>query len=172
MQSHELDLHKKVLVGRILGPWGIKGGVKIFISRDFFSHVAKNIHTMQFFSLLNEEFKFKLIRSKTPLMYVELEGVTDRNSAEKINKEDLYCYTSELPTLESDEYYSSSLLGLPVLDEKGAEIGSILSVDNFGASDIIEVGFTDGVSQMLPFSREIFIQIENDRVIIKLPKMV
>jgi 16S rRNA processing protein RimM len=44
-----------------------------------------------------------------------------------------------LPPLEPGEFYHADLLGLPVVTDAGEAVGTVLAIENFGATDIIEI---------------------------------
>ncbi len=65
--------------------------------------------------------------------------------------------TSQLPELPDGEYYHSDLLGLAAISQSGEPIGKVVAVENFGATDIIEIerpgeGGQAGKRFMIPMS--------------------
>jgi 16S rRNA processing protein RimM len=68
-----------------------------------------------------------------------LEGVADRNVAEALRGTELTVPRSALPELGEGEYYHADLIGLPVISDGGEPLGTCVSVENFGAGDIIEI---------------------------------
>jgi len=65
--------------------------------------------------------------------------VKDRNAAEKLRGTALTVPRSAMPALEDGEYYHADLLGLPVVSEEGAALGTCIAVENFGAGDLLEI---------------------------------
>lgn len=65
--------------------------------------------------------------------------VTDRNAAEKLRGTVLTVPRSALPALAEGEYYHADLIGLAAVSSDGEELGTVISVDNFGAGDVIEI---------------------------------
>jgi 16S rRNA processing protein RimM len=57
----------------------------------------------------------------------------------------------ELPPLGEDEYYHSDLIGLPCVDAEGAELGTVVAVENFGAGDLLEIERPGGKRALIPF---------------------
>ncbi|MDE2041597.1 MAG: 16S rRNA processing protein RimM, partial [Alphaproteobacteria bacterium] len=55
-----------------------------------------------------------------------------------------------LPPLAEGEYYHADLIGLSVRTPDGARVGTCVSVENFGAGDILEIEKADGKSFMMP----------------------
>jgi 16S rRNA processing protein RimM len=69
-----------------------------------------------------------------------LEGVNDRNAAEKLNGVELYVDRALLPdTDDDDDFYHADLIGLKARLVDGSEIGEVMAVPNFGAGDLLEI---------------------------------
>jgi hypothetical protein len=61
----------------------------------------------------------------------------------------LYIDRNQLPATEGDEIYLEDLVGCDAINAEGHKIGDIISVDNFGASDLIEIKPIDGSKNLL-----------------------
>jgi 16S rRNA processing protein RimM len=57
-----------------------------------------------------------------------------------------------LPELGEGEYYYSDLLGLPCVSTDGTGLGKCVAVENFGASDVLEIQMPDGKKFMVPMT--------------------
>ena len=64
---------------------------------------------------------------------------TTRADAEKLRGTALTVPRDALPPLGKGEFYHADLLGLPVVTDAGEAVGSVLAIENFGATDIIEI---------------------------------
>lgn len=64
---------------------------------------------------------------------------TSRGDAEKLRGTALTVPRDSLPPLAEGEFYHADLLGLPVVTDTGESVGTVLAVENFGATDIIEI---------------------------------
>lgn len=80
--------------------------------------------------------------------------VADRTAAEALRGTALTVPRSALPSLEEGEFYHSDLLDLPVITDTGDEVGRVCAVDNFGATDIIEIEKLDGKKFMVPLTEQ------------------
>jgi 16S rRNA processing protein RimM len=77
-----------------------------------------------------------------------------REQAEDLRGLELYIARDALPPPADDEFYLVDLIGLAVRDRSGAAIGSVKSVENFGAGDLLEIAPADGSqSWWLPFTK-------------------
>ena len=63
----------------------------------------------------------------------------NRTEAEKLRGTVLTVPRGALPDLDEDEYYHADLIGLAVETDAGEAIGTVIAVQNFGATDIIEI---------------------------------
>lgn len=65
--------------------------------------------------------------------------VADRNKAEALRGTVLTVARNALPALEEGEYYHADLVGLPVVTDAGDTVGSVIEVQNYGATDVVEI---------------------------------
>ncbi|WP_086607792.1 ribosome maturation factor RimM [Erythrobacter donghaensis] len=64
---------------------------------------------------------------------------TSRADAEKLRGTALSVPRDALPPLAEGEFYHADLLGLPVITDAGDPVGTVAAIENFGATDIIEI---------------------------------
>jgi 16S rRNA processing protein RimM len=62
-----------------------------------------------------------------------------RADAERLRGTALTVPRDALPPLAEGEFYHVDLLGLPVVTDAGARVGTVLAIENFGATDIVEI---------------------------------
>ena len=62
-----------------------------------------------------------------------------RADAERLRGTTLAVPRDALPPLGEGEFYHADLLGLPVVTDAGDVVGTVLAIENFGATDIIEI---------------------------------
>ena len=98
---------------------------------------------------------------------VRFEGVKDRNAAETLKGQRLYVPRDALPAPDKGEYYQADLVGLRVEDVKGAQLGTVAGVHNFGAGDVIEIKTFSGEREYLPFNNAAVpvVDIEGGRIV-------
>ncbi|MBX7531365.1 ribosome maturation factor RimM [Qipengyuania sp. 1XM1-15A] len=80
--------------------------------------------------------------------------VAGRNEAEALRGTVLTVARSALPSLDEGEFYYSDLLDLPVVTDKGDEVGRVCAVENFGATEIVEIEKPDGKKFMVPLTEQ------------------
>lgn len=92
--------------------------------------------------------------------------VPDRTAAEKLRGTVLTVPRSALPPLAEGEFYHSDLLGLPVVTESGEAVGNVCAVENFGATDIIEIERPDGTKFMAPLTAQAVPEWNGERLVV------
>lgn len=64
---------------------------------------------------------------------------SSRADAEKLRGTVLTVPREALPPLGEGEYYHADLIGLPVVTDAGLRVGTVAGIENFGATEIIEI---------------------------------
>ncbi|HZH50414.1 MAG TPA: ribosome maturation factor RimM [Microvirga sp.] len=107
------------------------------------------------------------------MLIVQVEGVTTREAAEALNRTELYLERDRLPPPdEEDEFLLADLIGLPVQDEAGTVVGTIVDVPNYGGGDLLEIApAKGGATALLPFTKAFVpvVEIANKRIVAALP---
>ncbi len=151
----------KILLAQIGAPHGIKGEVRVkpFGEPEMLNQYGK-LETKD-----GQKFKIKRMRPQKNMMVVKFEGVNTREEAEALNRVELFVDRAKLPELEEDdEFYVEDLIGMDVLNEAGEHIGTVLTVPNFGAGDMIEIKPTNSSSTyFLPFTKQVVPQINFEK---------
>ncbi len=108
------------------------------------------------------------------MLVVRVRGVGRRDQAEALNRVTLCVPRSRLPAPEEDEYLQADLVGLAVTGPDGTVLGSVVSVLNFGAGDILEIRPQRGPTALVPF-RDPFVpevDIKGGRIVISGPDLL
>lgn len=92
--------------------------------------------------------------------------VSDRTTAEQLRGTALSVSREELPGLEAGEFYFSDLLDLPVVTDTGEDVGRVCAVENFGATDIVEIEKPDGKKFMVPLTEQAVPEWDASRLVI------
>ena len=114
-------------------------------------------------------FTIETLRPGKDFLVARLLGVADRSAAEKLGNLDLYIARDRLPPAEADEFYHADLIGLTAIGTDGRELGTVIAIHNFGASDLIEMRPTQGgATVMLPFTEAIVpvVDIAGGRIVV------
>ena len=124
-----------VCVGHILGAQGVKGEVRVFSNTDprenivsyspWLVEVDGQIETIE----VNGRLQGKNV-------IAHLAGVEDRDKATELVGSKIYILPEQLPKLD-DEYYWSDLIGMEVKSLQDEVLGTIESMMETGASDVM-----------------------------------
>jgi len=153
---------KRVCLGKIIKPHGVKGLVKILIHADDprLLEIAKPVYTSENGS---ESLQIALKNSDGKFWLAALEGIQDRTEAEKWGNTELFVDRKWLPEIEEDgQFYFEDLKNLKVIENK-EEIGTIIEANNFGASDLLEIRPKSGKSYYLPFTDEYVLEVNLEK---------
>jgi len=160
-----------VCVGRIGAAHGARGEVKLW------SFTADPMAIKDYGALATEDgkrtFTIETLRPGKDFLVARLAGVADRTAAEKLGNLDLYIARDRLPPAEADEFYHADLIGLTAIGTDGRELGTVIAIHNFGASDLIEIRPTQGgATVMLPFTEAIVpvVDIAGGRIVVDPPE--
>ena len=126
-----------VEIGSILGPHGINGQVKI----KSFTEVPEGMFLYKNLFIGNEQkpIKIKLLRKIKHNLICTVENIKTRNEAETIRNLILYVKRDEFPILNDNEFYQRDLLNFEVFNLKRESFGFIISFNDFGGGQLVEV---------------------------------
>lgn len=141
----------RVLVGIVLGAQGVRGRVRVKTFTEQPQAIAA-------YGALSDEtgarrFVLRHIGDSRGAALAEIDGVADRDAAEALKGLRLYADRSALPPPEPGEFYHADLIGLRVVEEGGAVLGTVKVVFDFGAGPLLEVALAGRRgTAMLPFT--------------------
>ncbi|NJC40669.1 16S rRNA processing protein RimM [Brevundimonas alba] len=144
---------KLILVGQIAGGFGVKGEVRVT------AYTAEPMALMSYGPLLRADGSVGLtLTSARP----DKNGVVGRakeiatkEQADALRGLKLHILRERLPEPEEDEFYLTDLVGLEARDPEGIVLGTIKSVQNFGADDMLEIApAAGGQTWYLPFTKD------------------
>jgi len=140
-----------VCVARIVAAHGLTGALKLrcFTERPADVAVYGPVYDQQG----RRFFELKVIGEARGGVLARVDHITDRNAADALRGTDLFVPRAALPAPGPDEFYHADLEGLVALRADGARLGTVRSLDNFGAGDLIEIEVDDGRTLTLPFDR-------------------
>lgn len=147
-------------IGQIVKPQGIKGEIKI-ICEDRVERYL-NLHSVFIDGI---ERKILSINARSGDLYLLLEGVSDRNTAELLRGKEVLAKKEDLERLAQNEFYFKDLIGAKVVDEEGKEIGELIDIDQYGAADVISIRERNIIFSV-PFLDNIFLKINYQLVVV------
>lgn len=98
-------------------------------------------------------FRIVDIRMQKDMAIVRFKGVGDRTAAEALTGTALFVDRAMLPDdLDDEEFYHADLVGLDAVDPQGQPMGKVISVQNFGGGDILEIARNNRSTVLVPFT--------------------
>ena len=158
-----IDKDKWMTIGEIVAPQGLKGDIRIKPNSDFPERFTKpGKRWIQKANELPTEIQLKkgsIIPGKS-IYVISVEGISNRNSAEKIIGWNLLIPVDSRPNLRNDEYHYFDLIGLEVRrGTKKTLIGYVTDLIK-GGNDLLEIELVEGKKVLVPFVKEIVPEIE------------
>ena len=147
MASPVTDGERRVALAAVAGAHGVKGEVRLKLFTD--SAASLKVHSKLIVG--GAERRLIDVREGGKTAVARFEGVGDRTAAEALRGSLVEVDRDALPPLEEGEYYHSDLIGLPCVDQEGERVGTVVSVENFGAGDLLDVETTEGRRSLIPF---------------------
>ncbi|CAN7317293.1 ribosome maturation factor RimM [Brevundimonas sp. LjRoot202] len=144
---------KLILVGQVAGGFGVKGEVRVT------AWTADPMALLAYGPLLRADGSVGLtLTSARP----EKSGVVGRakeiatkEQADAMRGLKLHVLRDRLPEPDEDEFYLTDLVGLEARAPDGGVLGTVKSVQNFGADDMLEIApAVGGPTWYLPFTRD------------------
>ena len=156
---------KKVTLGRISSPFGVRGWLKVFS----YTRPLTNILDYSPWQLQQngQVQSVNLIAGKKhgKGIIVQLENCADRDLALQFVGADIIIDREALPPAETDEYYWSDLIGLTVFNLEGVNLGQVQQIVETGANDVLVL--KGERERLIPFRNQVVQKIDLAQGIIK-----
>lgn len=128
-----------IAVGKIGGPWGLKGEAKLQVYNPE-SEILKKTR----FIYLKAGFSFSKVRVLSCRPRGKSWGIVfdSYDSPEKVREllgQEIYLKTSELASKSPGEFYIHELVGMKVISSEGVVLGQVQSVENYGSVDLLNI---------------------------------
>ena len=145
---------------------GLKGEIKINLLTSNFA-VFKSLDRYYNFDQ-STEWKFDFIKMRNEKCVALPSHCRNRDDAENLKNQKIFAPKEKFPKTKSNEYYADDLIGSKVVHKNGNFIGNVISVDNFGAGDLIETIYK-GNNIYIPLNDEnvLSVNVENKKIIVK-----
>ncbi|MEO6664803.1 MAG: ribosome maturation factor RimM, partial [Rubrivivax sp.] len=140
-----------VEVGRIIGAWGLQGGIKLkphaadpqalFSTKHWHLQPSEQprppgaVAAKRLPSLL----KVVSAREQGDTVVATVHDCTDRDQAEALKGARVFVSRASFPSAEADEFYWVDLIGLDVVDRSGQSLGSVEGLIETGPHCVLRV---------------------------------
>ena len=143
-----------ILVGRVAGAFGVRGEVRIT------TFTADSLGLTAYGPLLKKDgspgLTIASARAAKGGVIARTAQIATPEQADALRGLELFVPRDALPDPDDeDEFYLTDLVGLTAQDPQGAVLGKVVSVENYGAGDLIEVKPAGGgQTWLIEFTRE------------------
>lgn len=162
-------MDKEIVIGKIVAPHGVRGDIRIMPLTD------KPEQFLNLSYLLLEDGRqltVKAARFHKRMVLVSTKEITTMNDAELLRDKKILIRAEDLPPLEEGRFYVADLIGLPVFDEEGKQLGTFKDSITTGSNDVYIVAVPGGKDLLIP-ALKIYVQeinLQEKRIVVKLPE--
>jgi 16S rRNA processing protein RimM len=154
-------LNRPVTLAVIIGAHGVAGEVRLKLFTD-------DVGSLKAHKTFNGgALTMTSVRPGTNGAIARFAEITDRNTVEAMRGTELAVPRDALPPLADGEYYHADLLGLPCVTTEGDTVGICVAVENFGATDVLEIERPDKKTFMVPMTPAAVPEWSDDRILIE-----
>lgn len=162
-------MDKEIVIGKIVAPHGVRGDIRIMPLTD---------RPEQFLNLSyllledGRQLTVKAARFHKRMVLVSTKEITTMNDAELLRDNKILIRAEDLPPLEEGRFYVADLIGLPVFDEEGKQLGTFKDSITTGSNDVYIVAVPGGKDLLIP-ALKIYVQeinLQEKRIVVKLPE--
>jgi len=142
-----------VTLGRVTGPWGVKGWIKV----HSYTEPRENIIAYPVWILRRgQEQRAERVEQARghgkDQVVAKLEGVADRDAAAELAGSEIVVGRQSLAACDEGEYYWTDLEGLRVVTVGGEELGCVDHLFRTGSNDVLVV--RGERERLIPFIEE------------------
>ena len=153
---------EKIKIGKIVNAVGLKGEVKVYNYSDS-TDIYRRTKAIYDEDILRT---VKNVREQKNMVVLSLEGIENRDDAERAKGRELYVTDKDLPKLPKGQYYIRDLIGMEVMQDNGNRLGVMTDVIQNSAQDIFEVETDEGKKVLIPRVPDFVLQIDDKRRVI------
>lgn len=152
---------RPVTLAVIIGAHGVAGEVRL----KLFTDEVSSLKAHKTFN--GGALTMTSVRPGTNGAIARFAEITDRNTVEAMRGTELAVPRDALPPLGDGEYYHADLIGLPCVTTEGTAVGTCIAVENFGASDVLEIERPDKKTFMVPMIASVVPEWSADQIVIE-----
>ncbi len=152
----KIDMKNRVTIGKVGAAHGIHGEMRIIPLTDFTDRFAGMKEVMVGDELLHIE----SCKYHNQFVLLKFREYPVREDAMRLTGRMLTVDRSEAAPLEEGEFYTFDIIGLKVLDENGAELGTVENVLRTGSNDVYQARRKDGSELLIPALKAVVRKID------------
>ncbi len=154
-----------LIIGKIMGPFGTKGEVKLLPITDDPSRfrTLESLYIKQ--GSLFQGKKMESVRFANKYVLLKLESIDSRDEASLLTGNYVYTDREHAAKLDESSYYYADINGCTVKTAQGEVIGEVFDIQNSGSCDVYRVRLKDssGKEVLIPAIRDVIKRIDVGR---------
>ena len=155
-----MDTERRILLGRVLGAFGVRGELKLHSFTDPPAKVLKYQPWVLVHRGVEREIADARGRDTAKGVLLTLPEVVDRDQAEALAGAEIWVPRSRLPAPKPGEYYWVDLEGLRVVNREGVLLGTVSHLFETAANDVIVVA--GDRERLVPFLDDYVLGVDFD----------
>lgn len=158
-------MNKQILIGEIIGVFGIKGELKVRSDSDFIDYrFRKNAKIMM---SNKKEYAVSSMRIHKNNVLITVNEWYDINMVQDLVGMKIYADEHERPPLEASEYYLDDLIGLEVYNTEGERLGKNNDMIEIPSGYLMEIIDEQKKRFLVPFVDEFVKSVDDKQIVIK-----
>lgn len=151
-----------VLVGRLGRPHGIRGGLRVFFEQEN-SEILLPKMTVRVGSSVEDARPWTVRKVYGQGDRLELEGLDQRQEAERFCHQNLYVHREDFAPLNEDELYLVDFVDAEVVHVDGSRLGQLVAFGDNGAQPLADIKTETGQVVTIPFVPGIVVDLCEDK---------
>lgn len=164
-------MDKEIVIGKIVAPHGVRGDIRILPSTE----KPEQFLDLDYLLLKDgRKLHIQSARFHKRMVLVSTKEITTMNDAELLRDQDVLIKAEDLPKLDEGQFYVADLIGVPVYDEEGKQIGVFKDALSTGSNDVYVIAVPNAKDILLP-ALKIYVKeinLAEKRIVVDLPEWV
>ena len=164
-------MDNQIVIGKIVAPHGVRGDIRILPLTD----KPEQFLDLDYLLLPDgRKLTVKAARFHKRMVLVTTAEIKSMNESELLRGMEVSIYAEDLPELEEGRFYVADLIGLPVYDEHGEQIGTFKDALSTGSNDVYVIAVPGQKDYLLPALKKYVkeINLAEKRIVVELPEWV
>lgn len=164
-------MENQIVIGKIVAPHGVRGDIRIMPLTE----KPEQFLDLKYLLLADgRKLTIKHARFHKRMVLVTTAEITSMNEAELLRDKEIMIRAEDLPQLEEGQFYVADLIGLPVYDEAGGQIGTFKDSLSTGSNDVYVIAVPDAKDILVPALKTYVkeINLAEKRIVVALPEWV
>jgi 16S rRNA processing protein RimM len=153
-----------ITLGRVTGPWGVKGWIKVTPYADTPADLCGLAHWWLQRGDAWQEYQVAAARPHGATVVAHLAGCDDRDAALALKGCDVAVPREALPAAGDGRVYWADLVGLKVVNLQGELLGEVTGLMATGANDVLRVASAESdrpaPDRLVPFVAHVIQEVD------------